>query len=809
MHNGNIFQKSTRFGIGLIVLFTFFLAGCGGGGGGSGGGVSGDWYYHWNCNGDSSCLSTNPGAANQASGTLDEGPSYSACSPLLTFAQHFWNMPPATDSCDQSSATPIPILSLRSIIVTPANKVLPLGATQQYTATATYSNGTSADVTAKATWQAGTGLKVIGGPPPVATISSGGLATTSAVGSIAITATQGVISGSTALYVNAATLQSITVTPASPNVLVGVAEHFVATGTYSDGTTQDISSSVTWTSGTPAVATMTTNTTVCGQVCVVYPDSAAGVSPGTSAITATSGAISGSTTLTVVPATLVSISISPTNPTVARNFTRQLTAIGQYNNGTITDITSQVTWLSGTPSIATIDTVGVVTGITAGSSTITATLGSISGSATLSVNSTTLLSISTITPTKPSCIPNAIIQLSATGNFSDGSSYILPAGLTWSSNTPSIATVYSSGIATCVAIGTSTITAASGTVSGSIVLTVRATPRYAYVANLSAATGSAVSQYTVGIGGELTAMNPPTVATGLGARFVIVDPSGQFVYVVGGGTGVWQYTIGAGGALTPMATPTVTTGGYGPFFTAVDPTGRYVYVVNGGSGLSSTFISQYTIGIGGALTPMTPPTITTAVNTGSIAIDPSGQFVYVTQGTNSVLQYTISAGGTLSPMSPASVTAGTGPSSVIVDPSGQYVYVANSTSNTVSQYTIGAGGALSPMSPATVATGSAPNSVTVDPSGQYVYVANAGGNTISQYTIGVGGALTLMTPATVATGSGPLYVTVDPSGQYVYVANYIANNVSQYVIGAGGALTPMAAATIAAGTEPYSVVTTK
>ncbi len=70
------------------------------GGGGTGGGgtacVAGSWCYHWNCNGDSQCLATNPNGT--ASGANDEGNQVS-CNQLMTFGQQFWNIPPATQSC--------------------------------------------------------------------------------------------------------------------------------------------------------------------------------------------------------------------------------------------------------------------------------------------------------------------------------------------------------------------------------------------------------------------------------------------------------------------------------------------------------------------------------------------------------------------------------------------------------------------------------------------------------------------------------------------------------------------------------------
>src|SRR4029077_16586134 len=53
-----------------------------------------------------------------------------------------------------------------------------------------------------------------------------------------------------------AQLTSIAVTPANPAVGIGGTQQFTATGTYSDQSTQDLTSQVTWTSSSPAVATI-------------------------------------------------------------------------------------------------------------------------------------------------------------------------------------------------------------------------------------------------------------------------------------------------------------------------------------------------------------------------------------------------------------------------------------------------------------------------------------------------------------------------------------------------------------------------
>ena len=129
----------------------------------------------------------------------------------------------------------------------------------------------------------------------------------------------------------AAALQSIAVTPANPSTPVGLTSQFTATGTYSDGTTQDISSSVTWTSATTTVVT------------VASGGLATAVATGSSVITATSGGVSGNTTMTVIPATLQSLAVTPANPSTPVGLTTQFTATGTYSDGTTQDITSSVT----------------------------------------------------------------------------------------------------------------------------------------------------------------------------------------------------------------------------------------------------------------------------------------------------------------------------------------------------------------------------------------------------------------------------------------------------------------------------------
>ena len=259
-----------------------------------------------------------------------------------------------------------------------------------------------------------------------------------------------------------ATLTAIAVTPANPSIPSGVTKQFTATGTYSDGTSDDITALVTWSSGNTLVATVGT-----------WSGLATGITVGSSVITATFELQSASTTLTVTNATLSSITVTPVNPSIAVDLTKQFTATGNYSDGTSHDITASVTWSSEDTLVATINASGLATGIAAGSSVITATMGSTSANTTLTVTAATLSSIA-VTPVNPSIVVGLTKQLAATGSYSDGSFEDITASVTWSSEDTLVATINASGLATGIAAGSSVITATMGSTSANTTLTVTA-----------------------------------------------------------------------------------------------------------------------------------------------------------------------------------------------------------------------------------------------------------------------------------------------------------------------------------------------
>jgi uncharacterized protein YjdB len=173
------------------------------------------------------------------------------------------------------------------------------------------------------------------------------------------------------------TLTSITVSPTTPSVVAGNTLQLTATGSYDDGSTKNITGTATWTTSDNAVATVNT----AGLLTAV--------AVGTATITASSGAISGTTTATVQVAGLQSITLSPTGPSIKQGATQLFTATGHLQDGSTQDISNSVTWTSSNQNVATIDATGLATALsvtTSSATTITATSGTVSANTTLTVN---------------------------------------------------------------------------------------------------------------------------------------------------------------------------------------------------------------------------------------------------------------------------------------------------------------------------------------------------------------------------------------------------------------------------------------
>ena len=180
--------------------------------------------------------------------------------------------------------------------------------TQQFTATGTFTDGSTQDVTQSGHWSSTVAT--------VATVSdtagTAGLATTLGTGVTTIGISSNGVSAAATLTVNPAALASIAITPQAPAIALGTSQQFTATGTYTDGGTQDVTSVVSWSSSDATVAIISNAVGSYGL--------ATSSGQGSATITATSSSVSSSTTIAVGQATLVSVSVTPPSISLALGY---------------------------------------------------------------------------------------------------------------------------------------------------------------------------------------------------------------------------------------------------------------------------------------------------------------------------------------------------------------------------------------------------------------------------------------------------------------------------------------------------------
>lgn len=439
--------------------------------------------------------------------------------------------------------------TLSTILITPGNPSVVAGTNTQLTATGTYSDGSTADVTTSATWSSSSAA--------VATVSASGLAAGVAAGNTTITATMSGINGTTTVTVTAApkTLASIAISPATVSIIAGATQQFTATGTYGDGSSADVTLTVTWTVANAAFATINSS------------GLATGVAAGSTTVTAALSGVDGTAALAVTPAvtvpTLSSIAVSPGAASIAAGVTQQFTATATYSDGSTANVSATASWTAANAATATINSSGLVTGVAPGTTTITASLNGVTGTASLAVTAKTVTSIA-VSPTTASVAAGNTQQFTATATYSDGSTGSVSATVSWTVANKATATINSTGLATGVAPGTTTIIASLNGVNGTASLTV--TAKILTAINVSPATPSipagdtqqftATATYSDGSTANVSATAGWTVANGAIAK---ISSAGLATGIAQGSTTVTASLSGMTGTAVLNVTAKVLT----------------------------------------------------------------------------------------------------------------------------------------------------------------------------------------------------------------------------------------------------------
>ena len=267
-----------------------------------------------------------------------------------------------------------------------------------------------------------------------------------------------------------AVVTTVTVAPSSPSIAVGANATLQATVKDAQGNVMS-GQTITWSSNNTGAATVNASGVVTG------------VAAGSATITATCAGVSGSSAVTVTalppPAPVVTtVTVAPSTASVAVGATTPLTATVKDAQGNVMS-GQAITWSSNNTTAATVNTSGVVTGVAAGSATITATCAGVSGSSAVTVTAlpppAPVVTTVTVAPSTASLAVGATTPLTATvrdaqGNVMSGQTIV------WTSSNNAIATVSSNGVVTGVAAGPATITATCSGKTGSSAVTVTSPP---------------------------------------------------------------------------------------------------------------------------------------------------------------------------------------------------------------------------------------------------------------------------------------------------------------------------------------------
>jgi len=339
-----------------------------------------------------------------------------------------------TDTGSQTCHTRVLVAS---VAVSPAAATLIPGQTVQLAATPLDAEGNPLDGRA-VTWSSAA--------PAVASVDAAGLVTAHASGPVTISATSEGKTGTSAITVTSIAVASVEVTPTAATIeATGDTVRLTAAARDAGGNILT-GRPATWTSS-DAAATVDANGLVTGAA------------PGAAAIAVTIEGHSDTSAITVVPAAVASVEVTPATATIDVGASLALAATLRDARGNA--LTGRlVLWTSGDEAVAVVDSDnGEVSGVAPGTVTITATSEGQSGTAAITVVPPAVASVE-VTPATASTVVGGTVQLTATPKSTNGTP-LEGRVVTWASGNGAAATVDANGLVTGVGAGTATISATS------------------------------------------------------------------------------------------------------------------------------------------------------------------------------------------------------------------------------------------------------------------------------------------------------------------------------------------------------------
>ena len=293
--------------------------------------------------------------------------------------------------------------------------------------------------------------------PMVATISQNGFINAVGSGAAIITAIVDGAQGFTTIQISANPIATIQVALSS-NTLTTLGSSAIATATARDAVGSVLTGrSIAWTSSNPSVATVDANGVVTA------------VSLGTATIVATGEGKQGSATVTVSQAPVAVVTLSLNGAVLISQTTKINALLQDAQRNTLNN--RQIVWASSNPAVVTVTQAGLATGVSTGTAVITAVSEGITGSINISLPQTVGV-LASVTLSSPQTVLQPQQQSTATAVLKDVNNIVTTGIVSWTSSNPSVASVTSNGVVTALSSGSTTITATSGVISGTLSYTV-------------------------------------------------------------------------------------------------------------------------------------------------------------------------------------------------------------------------------------------------------------------------------------------------------------------------------------------------
>ena len=257
---------------------------------------------------------------------------------------------------------------LESLVVSPASAEVPQGTSYQYRADGIYSDKVVKDLTNTANWQTG--------DDSFATTNSTGLAKGEAQGVTSIIASIGAISASAEIKVTPPAIDHLEVSPSSSQLPLGTGTKLTAYAYNSTGMKTDISNDADWQVLATGIENIHVDNTATNGGFV------SSIAIGNGTVEVSYAGLTATAEVDVTNATVESLSINPLDAEINFPGSQQYTAMATLTDATVVDYTKTVYWHSSDKTVATVDaihldTLGLATAVSNGSTTVKASFGPI------------------------------------------------------------------------------------------------------------------------------------------------------------------------------------------------------------------------------------------------------------------------------------------------------------------------------------------------------------------------------------------------------------------------------------------------